>query len=163
MQYKIDVQLPNFPNAHKMVNDESKQQLILDKLFELNVNHNCTIKAKKDVIWVDYFYWFPTDYMGFIVSKVERHITQSVLSKYKKEANIWEIHTNGFGVCVFYDTENNKLLNQQNGITEDIHRIFYSSIKGLDEFDFYKEEYITFDTKENLDKNYQGNLYYYFK
>ena len=163
MQNRIDVQLPNFPNAHKMVNDENKQQLILDKLFELSVKYNYTIKAKKDLIWVDYFYWFPTDYMGFIVSKVQKQIIRSVLTKYKQEGNIWEIHTSGIGIYIFYDTENNKLLNQQNGITEDIHRIIYTSIKELDEFDFYKVEYIAFDTKENLDKNYQGNLYYYFK
>jgi hypothetical protein len=37
------------------------------------------------------------------------------------------------------------------------------AIKELDEFYFYKEDYIAFDSKENLDKNYSGNLYYYLR
>jgi len=163
MQNRIDIQLANFHNAHKMVNDQNKQKVILDKFFELSLKHNYTVKVKKDLIWVDYFPWFPTEYMSLIVSKVQKHVTKDVLSKYKKESNIWKIYTSGFGFYIFYDTEKDKLTNQQNGITDSINKMIFSSIKEVDEFNFYKEDYITFDSKENLDKNYQGNLYYYFR
>lgn len=163
MQYRVDVQLGNFPNAHKMVNDENKQAAILNNFFELSERYHFPLKVKKEDIWVDYFYWFPLDYMSLIVSKIEKQTSKIVLSKYEKVANIWKIITNGSGICIFYQTESAKIINRQNGITEEIKNIYYSSIKEIDEFDFYKEEYIIFDSKENLDNNYQGNLYYYFK
>jgi len=163
MQNRVDVQLDNFPNAHKMVNDIDIQNTILDNFYQLSKKYNFKINVKKEEIWVDYFYWFSTDYMSLIVSKVQKKLIEDVLSKYKIIANIWGIHTGTFGIVIFYDTDSNKLINLQNGISEEIKNEIYSKVKQLDEFDFYKEEYISFDSKENLDKNYKGSLYYYFK
>lgn len=163
MQNRVDVQLDNFPNAHKMVNDKDIQNNILDEFFQLSLKYNFKINVKKEDIWVDYYYWFSTEYMSLIVSKIQKKLIEDVLSKYKIKANIWDIHTGTFGIVVFYDTDFNKMINLQNGISEEIKNEIYSKVKQLDEFDFYKEEYISFDSKENLDKNFQGNLYYYFK
>lgn len=162
MQNRVNVQMENFPNAYKMVNDKDIQNMILDKFFQLSEKYNYKIRAKKEDIWVDYSYWFSSQYMSLIVSKIQKKLIKDILSKYKKKANIWGIHTGTFGVVVFYDTDSNKKINQQKGISEEIKNIIYTAIKGIDEFDFYKEDYISFDSKENLDKNYQGNLFYYF-
>ena len=35
MQNRVDVQLDNFPNAHKMVNDKDIQNNILDEFFSI--------------------------------------------------------------------------------------------------------------------------------
>ncbi len=59
--------------------------------------------------------------------------------------------------------EESKLANEKNGITEEMKQSYLSEIAKVDEFHFFKEGYIIFDSKENLDKNYEGNLYYYFK
>ncbi len=163
MQNRVDVQLDNFPNAHKMVNDKDIQNTILDEFFQLSKKYNFKINVRKEDIWVDYFYWFSTQYMSLIVSKVQKKLIEDVLSKYKIKANIWGIHTGTFGIVIFYDTDSSKLISQQNGISEEIKNEIYLGVKQLDEFNFYKEEYISFDSKENLDKNYQGSLYYYFK
>lgn len=163
MQNRIEVQLDQFPNAHKMVNDENKQNAILDKFFELSEKYKFSIKVKKEEIWVDYFYWFSTDYLSLIVSKKQKQLIKDILSKHEKDTNIWKIYTSAFSFYIFYNTEKDKMTNQQNGINEDIKKMILSSIKEVDEFDFYKEDYITFDSKENLDKNYSGNLYYYLR
>ncbi len=163
MQNRVDVQMENAPNAFKMVNDKDIQNTILNKFFQLSEKYNFKINVKKEDIWVDYFYWFSSQYMSLIVSKVQQKLIKDILSEYKKKSNIWGIHTGTFGIVIYYNTDSNKLVNQQNGISEEIKNKIYSGVKQLDEFDFYKEEYISFDSKENLDKNYQGNLYYYFK
>lgn len=163
MQNRIEVQLDQFPNAHKMVNDENKQNAILDKFFELSEKYKFMIKVKKEEIWVDYFYWFSTDYLSLIVSKKQKQLIKDILSKHEKDTNIWKIYTSACSFYIFYNTEKDKMTNQQNGINEDIKKMILSSIKEVDEFDFYKEDYITFDSKENLDKNYNGNLYYYLR
>jgi len=163
MQNKIDVQMDNIPNAFKMVNDKDIQNAILNKFFQLSEKYNFKINVRKEDIWVDYFYWFSSQYMTHIVSKVQQKLIKDTLAEYKNKANIWDIHTGSFGIVVFYDTDANKMVNQQNGISEEIKKKIYSGVKQLDEFDFYKEEFISFDSKENLDKNYQGSLYYYFK
>lgn len=164
MQTKIDVHLDKFPNAHKMVNDREKQNVILNRFFDLSEKYKFTIKVKKHEIWVDYFYWFSTDYLGFIVnSKVKKQVIDNILSKYEKEANIWKIYTSGFGFYVFYQTDKDLIANRENGINENVKKVILLAIKELDEFDFYKEDYIVFDSKENLDKNYSGNVYYYLR
>ena len=68
---------------------------------------------KKEDIWVDYYYWFSTEYMSLIVSKIQKKLIEDVLSKYKIKANIWDIHTGTFGIVVFYDTDFNKMINLQ--------------------------------------------------
>jgi len=164
MQTRINAQLDQFPNAHKIVNDRNKQNAILDKFFELSEIYKYKTKIKKEEVWVDYFYWFSTDYLSLIInSKVKKQVIENILSKHEKEANIWKIYTSGFGFYVFYQTDKDLIANQENGINENVKKMILLSIKELDEFDFYKEDYIVFDSKENLDKNYSGNLYYYLR
>ena len=163
MQNKIFVENIGKHSAYKMEFDKKKQTQILSKFFELAKKHNFSINAKENQIWLDYHWWFPIDHMSFIVSKIEAVTSKEVISKYKTNANIWKIITNGFGIVVFYMTESQKIVNAQSGVTDSIRNEYFTAVKAIDEFDFYKEKYITFDSKENLDKNYSGSLYYYMR
>lgn len=163
MQYRVPVKVDNFSNAYKMINDEQKQNEILNKFFELAKILNYPTYYNKEDIWVDYYFSFPIDYLNLIIGKIESRLKREVLNKYKEKANIWEIVNCGFGIHILYFTELNKNENEQNGITESIKNIYLSTIKEMDEFDFYKKEYIHFDTKENIDTNYEGSIYYYLR
>ncbi len=163
MQNKIFVENIGGHQAYKMEFDKKKQSLVMSKFFELAEKYNFSIGAEENEIWLDYHYWFPIDYMNYIVNKVERTTSKEVIRKYKTDAGIWQIITNGYGVIVFYRTEAQKATNSQNGISDSIKNEYYLAIKAIDELDFYKDEYIFFDSKENLDKNFNGNLYYYLK
>ncbi len=66
---------------------------------------------------------------------------------------------------VFFHEDVDIKNNAENGICEMIRNDYYTELKKHDEFNVYNPDnfIVNFDSKENLDKNYSGNLYYYFK
>jgi hypothetical protein len=64
---------------------------------------------------------------------------------------------------VFYYSDADITVNENNGISKAIMDTYYSILKKYDELNYFTRENIRlkFDSKENLDKNYQGNLFYY--
>ena len=62
--------------------------------------------------------------MSLIVSKVQQKLIKDIVSEYKKKSNIWGIHTGTFGIVIFYNTDSNKLVNQQNGIQKRLRTRF---------------------------------------
>jgi hypothetical protein len=148
--------------AYSVSFDEQKQAVVLDKFLELAEKYGYAVGAKAEEISVIYPYWFPMRYMSRILFRVEWKTNIGVFWKYKK-AGVWRIYSNGYSVVVFYRTDAQKAINEENGISDAIRKEYFSAVKKVDELDFYKEEYITFDSKENLDKNYEGNLFWYFK
>ena len=79
--------------------------------------------------------------------------------------HVWKIDGVSKDTVVFYLTDNDIQVNQGNGVSRTITETCYELVKQYDEFGYFEFETfpITFDGKENLDKNYQGNMYYYFK
>ena len=70
-----------------------------------------------------------------------------------------------FGLSVFYEKEGQVEENLINGVSGCIKADYYRILKKYDEFDLFTPDNIevTFDSHENVEKNYQGNYYYYFK
>ncbi|MEQ8175872.1 MAG: hypothetical protein ABRQ26_12470 [Syntrophomonadaceae bacterium] len=68
-------------------------------------------------------------------------------------------------LTVFYDTDEQVAQCQKNGISGRIKADYYYFLKKHDEFDLITPDnmWCTFDSHENVEKNYQGNYYYYFK
>jgi hypothetical protein len=92
--------------------------------------------------------------------------------KYKKrlikefaQFHVWAI--DGFSnlVVVFYLTDKDVHNNQANGSSAKIKQRCYELAKRYDEFGYFELETfpIRFDSKENLNKKYSGNLFYYFR
>jgi hypothetical protein len=80
-------------------------------------------------------------------------------------ANLWTITGFAAWVAVFYTKDSDVEENAKNGTSEQIKRECFRLVKQYDEFDYihFDTFNITFDSKQNLDEHYQGNLYYYFK
>lgn len=100
------------------------------------------------------------------VNYVAHKNARKILKEKFPVANIWQIHTCFGAVAVFYKTEKDKEFNRKNGISEKIAQTYLSIIEEYDEFGFFDKcgcDFIQFDSKENLKKNYQGNLFYYFR
>jgi hypothetical protein len=66
---------------------------------------------------------------------------------------------------IFYYSDLEIAQNESNGITKLITEDYYAILKKYDELGYVTKEniWLEFDSKENLDKNYQGNLFYYAK
>lgn len=81
------------------------------------------------------------------------------------DKNIWKIITGfGTGIIFFYTNEQAEDC-KQNGIIARLSDCFFDIVKPYDEFNYIKKEGFTVsvDSKENFDKNYESNWYYYFK
>lgn len=70
-----------------------------------------------------------------------------------------------FGLHVFYEKEEDVNAFEEDGTNARIRQDYYQVLKGHDEFDFITPDTIsiTFDSHENVVKNYQGNYFYYFR
>jgi hypothetical protein len=84
--------------------------------------------------------------------------------KEKVNLEIWEIYTDFYSIVIFFYT-NLQLDNYiKDGNTKDkLKNLYFDLFKEYDEFDYLnKNEFeIQFDSKENFDKNYQSNWFYY--
>ncbi len=149
-----------------MRNDENKQKIIIDKLYDLNKKYNVSLPENKKEIWVDYFYFFALDYVWLSVQK-QKHKIKKIINSYRNKANIWKLSIMGPGLVVFYEKDKDVKTNLDNGITKEIKDNIFSIFKENDKLNIleyvYHDEYISFDSKENLDKNYHGSLYLYFR
>ncbi len=163
MQNKIPVELPNQHQGFRLENDEYKQGKVLTKFLELSKKYSFETRIKENEIWIDYFYWFLIDYKSYIVECINKEFSEEIISRYKTNAGIWKILKNGSGMIVFYQTEEQKALNEQNGVSKRITDEYYSMIKKTDEINLCQKNMLIFDTKENLDKNYGGSLYTYMR
>lgn len=70
-----------------------------------------------------------------------------------------------FSLTVFYQTDAQVAEYQKKGISGRIKADYYYFLKKHDDFDLITPDnmWCTFDSHENVEKNYQGNYYYYFK
>ncbi len=163
MLNNVNVFIEGFPNAYKQVHDEIKQKKIVDKFVELSTKYNYPIRTDRNNIWVDYFWFFNGDYLSYIVDHKKKELTKLVLDEFQSTANIWRIVISAYCVYVFYYTEEDKKKNLENGQSNQIQDMCYQFIKQGDDLNLYKKDFIDFDSKENLDNNYQGSIYYYLR
>ena len=78
---------------------------------------------------------------------------------------VWRLEGPFDYVVAFFEDEKTKQAAAENGTQEQIRQECYRLVKQYDEFNYVDPEAfsIVFDSKENLNKHYAGNLYYYFK
>ena len=130
--------------------------------------------AFRDLIQEDTKYSADNLYVIFstfeLIAKEEANgkITNQKLEKLKedlKSYQIWEIRRNfSTGIFFFYtDEQLNK--NDNNETKNKFKSEYLKLIKNYDEFGYINEVNfsIKLDSKENFDKNYQSNWFYYYK
>lgn len=78
---------------------------------------------------------------------------------------IWDITGMSKHIVVFFKDEEAKADALSNDGENQIRQACYAAVKPYDEFDYLTPENMSlvFDSKENLDNKYEGNLFYYFK
>jgi hypothetical protein len=80
-----------------------------------------------------------------------------------KYPTVWKVISMFSSTVVFYHRDSDIMPNEQKGLSEKIVDDYYSVLKKYDDLNYFTRENIQvkFDSKENVDKNYEGSLFYY--
>ncbi len=87
----------------------------------------------------------------------------NIMGKYPM---IWDISADAsYGAVVFYYLDKDVAENQNKDVNKTIQEEYYLLLKKYDELDFFTRDNmrLKFDSKENVDKNFQGNVINYFR
>lgn len=122
-------------------------------------NLNDQFDTKNVLVVFSDFSWLAVSDASMSIPKEE---LQTLMNKYKKGI-IWDIHQGGTGVNIFFYTE--MQINEHKNDPEilEIKDEYFRLIKRYDLFNYIKESHISFDSKENFDKNYDSNWFYYYR
>jgi hypothetical protein len=107
---------------------------------------------------------FSDEAMGQAVTRFQENDKHRLLKEFAPD-NVWDISGFSKSVVVFYLTNEDMQSASRNGTNDRIKQRCYELVKQYDEFDYFELETfpITFDSKQNLDENYQGSMFYYFR
>ena len=104
------------------------------------------------------------------VAKIEANesISTREVKKLKQEfanGDIWEISKAFAGATIFFYTEAQKKKYEKGDKRKEYSQKYLEILKKHDDFDYYKDKdfLVSFDTKENFDKNYNGSWFYYYR
>ena len=163
-----------FKNGEAGGYNEDKQKIIATKFKELIKNYKPTEKN-----WFQKLFNISTNefdtyniwvtFASFeYVAKQEAggNIPDREIQKLKtklNDKNIWEISNSSGYLTIFYYTETQAIKNT--GIIERVRNEFFEIISQYNEFNYFTKDnlFIFLDSKENFDKNYDSNWYYYYK
>ena len=155
--------------------DSAKQKMIADKFkqilgAEANANGNYLTRLFKKVE----HHTYDTNRLLVIFDAFEPIAREEVNGKIPKETidnlkkelkskDIWEIYPEFASTTYFFHTDKQIEDAKRNGTTEEMKKQYYDLLKKYDEFNYIKPDtfFLTFDSKENFDKTYQGNWFYY--
>jgi len=152
----------DFRKIHSGYNyNEVIQKEIAEKFLKLANQYNYgKPKSRKD-IWVcynDFSIEMRTDVNWRTIKEASRFIKDKYSSY-----NVWSVQAAFESSVVFFLS--NEDLNNNTTIKKEIKEDYYRILKQRDEFDLFTRPNfaLEFDSKQNLDENYAGNLFYYFR
>ena len=98
------------------------------------------------------------------LSKVSKSELNQIKEKYLSKG-LWEISIHHDSVVIFYAREAEIKSNNKLGVTKEIENKIKDLAQQYDAFNYLKEEPIFFgyDSKDNFDKNFNGNWYDYYR
>lgn len=165
-KFRLFILLSNADDCRRMFKgynyDEREQKEISQKFYELALENNFDKLDNAKDIFVSY-----NDFSEELAMDINDRTCQAVgkglCDKYKLNS-IWEIHAAFSRVTVFYQADEDVRVNWENGISNAIRSEYFAELHRQDEFHILTDDRIVmdFDSKENLDKNFMGSLYYYF-
>lgn len=82
-----------------------------------------------------------------------------------KNPDLWKISRCFGNLTFFFNTENQAHHYRKKGMREQYSQGYFKLLKQHDEFNYLQESsyHVDFDSKENLDNNFEGNLFYYYR
>ena len=139
-----------------------KQAAIAGKIYELAGKYRVPdLDCYRNVFvaYCDFSQEIRTDYNN----RAYNQLKDKLKEKYRRDS-IWDIYAIFSSLTVFYQTDADVRFNQERGVSRQIKDEYYETLHRLDEFHVFTYENfdVTFDSKQNLDEHYQGNLYFYF-
>jgi hypothetical protein len=98
--------------------------------------------------------------------EVNSSIPEGVVQNLKTEFafnDLWKIYRQFSGTTFFLYTDKQVEESSNNGTKKYFTEKYFNLLKVYDEFDYFNRETysIILDSKENFDKNYQSNWFYY--
>ncbi len=165
--YRLFIQLSSKADYDAMFDgynySAEKQAAISEKLCELASKYQMperNVYQNVFVAYCDFSEEIRSDYNG----KAYLLLKEELKEKYTRHS-VWDIIALFSSLTVFYQTDSDVGLNEANGISMQIKNEYYDTLHRLDEFHVFTYDNLSvmFDSKENLDNNFEGNLYYYFK
>jgi len=135
------------------------QQQIGEKFKELNRKYRYTDESNLMdlfVTFIDFSHEAKTLANWAAIKKARKMI----MDKYD---SVWDVHAQFERSVVFYYFDHQIKENEKTGTNDRITDEYYQILKECDEFDYFQPDsfLVKFDSKENLDNNYEGNLFYY--
>ncbi|MDB5271897.1 MAG: hypothetical protein JWO58_264 [Chitinophagaceae bacterium] len=114
-------------------------------------------------IWVIYGGFEPIARTEANQNIPQQHIDE--LKKQLENKDLWEISRAFSGATFFLYTDEQVMQYDNSEIKKIWADQYFDVLKPYDEFDYFKRESfaIYLDSKENFDKNYDSNWYYYYK
>jgi hypothetical protein len=163
-RYRLYVILENSDDYRKMHKNhlepkEEYQCQVAVEFGKLALKHKFADESKLQNLFVAYNNFSEeakTEANSAAVKEAKKYIK-------KKYPAVWGMIAIFSNSVVFYGSDSDIAVNESNGISKAIADAYYSVLKKYDELNYYTHENISlsFDSKENLDKNYQGSLFYY--
>lgn len=143
--------------------NKDRQSQIANKLCELAKKYNSKNIHIYEDVWICYNN-FSKEMKSDFNECACQNIGKRLSEKFNKDA-VWEIHALFGSAYVFYYRDADIKLNSENGVSKQIKDKYYQELHKLDEFSVftYDSFNMVFDSKENVDQNYGGSLFYYFK
>jgi hypothetical protein len=114
----------------------------------------------------DIYIWF-SDFKFVAQTEANENVSQSEIERISSEVDaglIWSTTKFGSGITFFLYTEKQVAENTSNGLKAVLSQKYFEVLKKYDEFNYFDAESFSvgFDSKENLDKNYNGSFYDYY-
>ena len=140
--------------------DKSIQKAIAEKFFELANKYNYGKPKSREDVFVCYND-FSSEIKTVINWKAIKKARELILKKYAT-SRVWDVVSCLESSVVFFCSDED--LKNSADIRTQIEDDYFSLLKPHDEFDVFDRSRFSlkFDSKQNLDENYQGSLYYYF-
>jgi len=139
--------------------NQENERKIVNQFLELTRKHNFKIDPRVKNIFV-VFSDFAKEANTETNGKAFEHFKNELESIYP---NYYVLQPIFDSVIVFYHTDEQLQSNRMNGTNEAISDVYFKSLKGYDECNYITRNNlkISFDSKENLDQNFEGNMFYY--
>lgn len=163
-RYRLRVIIADTRDYQKMYldshqpNDEYQKQISIE-FRKLALKHRYADKSKLEDLFVTFVDFSDEAKVG-ANWRAEGEVRTQIKNQYPV---VWDVVSMFSSSVVFYYSDTDIPANEKNGISKAIADTYYSILKKHDELGYLTRENINlkFDSKENLDRNYEGNLFYY--
>lgn len=170
IRYRLNILLAteeDYKKVHcegdQLVYNKTMQDEIKEEFLRLDKGENFVKKEKRSGFFVTYNN-FSQEIKLHMVEQCKGEISKAIKQKYAAN-NIWQLSFLSGSVFVFFYTDSDLTNAKQAGVCNQIKLDCFDILKTQDEFHVFSFDNfaIYFDSKQNVDENYKGNLWYYFK